>query len=62
MILCCTFNFKTYNAVPKPLFNRVAGLRPPTLVKKRLWYGCFPVRNNFCNLVGIVSKYVEFGG
>ena len=23
-------------------FNKVAGL-PPTLLKKRLWYGCFPV-------------------
>ena len=24
-------------------FNKVAGLRPPTLLKKRLWYKCFPV-------------------
>ena len=25
------------------LFNRVAGLRPATLLKKRLWHRCFPV-------------------
>ena len=24
-------------------FNRVAGLRPATLLKKRLWHRCFPV-------------------
>ena len=24
-------------------FNKVAGLRPATLFKKRLWYKCFPV-------------------
>ena len=24
-------------------FNRVAGLRPVTLLKKRLWHRCFPV-------------------
>ena len=25
------------------LFNKVAGLRPVTLLKKRLWHTCFPV-------------------
>ena len=25
------------------LFNKVAGLRPTTLLKKRLWHRCFPV-------------------
>ena len=25
------------------LFNKVAGLRPVTLFKKRLWHRCFPV-------------------
>ena len=25
------------------LFNKVAGLRPATLLKKRLWHKCFPV-------------------
>ena len=30
-------------------FNKVAGLRPATLLKKRLWYGCFPV--NFVKLL-----------
>ena len=24
-------------------FNKVAGLRPPTLFKKRLWHRCFPM-------------------
>ena len=27
----------------QPLFNKVAGLRPATLLKKRLWHRCFPV-------------------
>ena len=25
------------------IFNKVAGLRPATLLKKRLWHRCFPV-------------------
>ena len=29
--------------VPESLFNKVAVLRPATLLKKRLWYRCFPV-------------------
>ena len=29
--------------MPEFLFNKVAGLRPATLLKKRLWYSCFPV-------------------
>ena len=29
--------------------NKVAGLRPATLLKKRLWYRCFPV--NFAELL-----------
>ena len=24
-------------------FNKAAGLRPATLIKKRLWHRCFPV-------------------
>ena len=28
-------------------FNKVAGLRPKTLLKKRLWHRCFPVKNIF---------------
>ena len=24
-------------------FNKVAGLGPATLLKRRLWHGCFPV-------------------
>ena len=30
-------------------FNKVAGLRPATLLKKRLWHRCFPV--NFVELL-----------
>ena len=29
--------------VPEAFFNKVAGLRLATLLKKRLWYRCFPV-------------------
>ena len=29
--------------VPEPFFYKVAGLRPATLLKKRLWHWCFPV-------------------
>ena len=30
--------------MPEPLsFNKVAGLRSATLLKKRLWHSCFPV-------------------
>ena len=32
-------------------FYKVAGLKPATLLKKRLWYRCFPV--NFANLLRI---------
>ena len=28
---------------PESLFNKVASLRPATLLKKRLWHRCFPV-------------------
>ena len=30
-------------------FNKVAGLRPATLLKKRLWHRCFPV--NFAKFI-----------
>ena len=29
--------------VPEPLFNKVAGFIPATLLKKTLWHRCFPV-------------------
>ena len=29
--------------VPETLFNKFAGLRPATLLKKSLWHRCFPV-------------------
>ena len=29
--------------MPESLFNKVTGLRPVTLLKKRLWHRCFPV-------------------
>ena len=31
------------NKVAGLLFNKVAGLRPATLLKNRLWHRCFPV-------------------
>ena len=31
------------NNCARIFFNNVAGLRPATLLKKRLWYRCFPV-------------------
>ena len=30
--------------MPKSLFDKVPGLRPATLIKKRLWNRCFPVK------------------
>ena len=30
------------------LFNKVAGLRPTTLLKRDLWYSCFPVNFTKC--------------
>ena len=33
------------------LFNKVARLRPATLLKKRLWHKCLPM--NFANLLRI---------
>ena len=32
-------------------FNKVAGLDPATLLKKRLWHSCFP--ENFAKLLRI---------
>ena len=29
--------------MPETLFNKVATLRPATLLKKSLWHSCFPV-------------------
>ena len=37
-------------------FNKVGGLRPATLLKKRLWYSCFPV--NFAKFLRI-SFFIE---
>ena len=31
------------NKVPESFFDKVAGLRPVTLLKKRLWHRCSPV-------------------
>ena len=35
--------------MPESLFNKVAGIRPTTLLKKRLWHRCFLV--NFTKLL-----------
>ena len=29
--------------VPESFYNKVAGIRPGTLLRKRLWHRCFPV-------------------
>ena len=34
---------KTKTPVRESLFNKVVGLRPATLLKKRPWHRCFPV-------------------
>ena len=36
--------FKIKNVYQSVFFNEVAGLGPATLLKKRLWHGCFPVK------------------
>ena len=41
-------------------FNKVAGLRPATLLKKRLWHRCFPV--NFVNLLRTTFLQNTSGG
>ena len=35
--------FTEKHLCPSFVFNKVAGLRPAILLKKRLWYRCFPV-------------------
>ena len=40
-------------------FNRVACLRPATLLKKRLWHKCFPV--NFATFLGVLSYRTPLG-
>ena len=42
--------------MPESFFNKAAGPRPSTLLKKRLWHRCFPV-----NVVyGEISKNTFF--
>ena len=38
-------NFAKFTGKPAPesLFDKVASLRPGSLLKKRLWHRCFPV-------------------
>ena len=40
--------------------NKVAGLMPPTLLRKRLWYRCFPV--NFVNFLKHLFSQHTSGG
>ena len=40
------------NTWPESLFNKVAGLRPVTLLKRRLWHKCFLV--NFAKFLRIL--------
>ena len=39
--------------------NKVAGLRPRTLLKERLWHRCFPV--NFTKFIGIFFHKITLG-
>ena len=41
------------------LFNKVAGLRPTILLKKRLWHSCFPV--NFAKFLRTPFLQNTFG-
>ena len=43
-------NIHRKTPVPETFFNKVAGLTPVTLFKKRLWHRCFPV--NFPKFLG----------
>ena len=43
--------------VPESLFNKVAGLSPVTLVKRRLWYKCFAV--NFAKFSSRTPFFIE---
>ena len=50
----CSYKFHKIHRktpVPEPLFNKVTGLRPATLLKKRLRRRCFPV--NFVKFIKI---------
>ena len=46
--------------VPEPLFNKVAGLIPATLLKKTLWHRRFPV--NFMKLLkaSFVTEHLQW--
>ena len=42
----CSEKFRKFyrkTPVPESFFNKVVGLKPATLLKKRLWHRCFPV-------------------
>ena len=43
--------------------NKVSGLRPAALLKKRLWHRCFPVNlvaaSVSCTLVGYILKIIK---
>ena len=48
-VFCKKFVLKNFTKihrktpVPESFFNKIAGLKPATLLKKRLWHRCFPV-------------------
>ena len=43
-----------------PFFNKVAGLKPETLLKERFWHRCFPV--NFAKFLNHLFLQNTFGG
>ena len=52
--------FKEKRLCQSPSFNKVAGLRPATLLKKRLWHKCFPV--NFAKFLrtSFLTKHLRW--
>ena len=40
---CSQKSHKIHSKTPMPETNKIAGLRPAALLKKRLWHRCFPV-------------------
>ena len=42
------------------LFNKVAGLRPATLLKRRLWNRCFPVNFSKFQITTFLTEHLQW--
>ena len=63
MEICILKNFTKFTGkhlLQNLFFNKVAGLRPVTLLKKRLWYSCFLV--NFAKFLRALFLQNTSGG